>query len=108
MDLKEFVKSVLVDINAGVDDARKVASRDISFDASKEKRTVEFNVAVTVEENSTAGGKAGVRVLNFVEGGGSISKEARNSTVSHISFGLHIDSRTKEENRAANNGIDLY
>lgn len=101
MDLKDFVKSVLVDINAGVDEARKVTSRDITFDQSKDKRTVEFDVAVTVEKNTSASGEAGIRVLNFIEGGGNISKEAKNSTVSHISFGLHIDSWTKEENQAS-------
>ena len=97
MDLKEFIKNVLIDLNAGVDDARRATSRNISFSATTEKRTVEFDIAVTVEEIDAKSGKAGVRVLQLVEGGGEISKTAKNSTVSRISFGLHIDTWTKEE-----------
>jgi len=101
MDLKEFIKSVLVDINAGVDEARVLTSREIMFTNSKDKRTVEFDIAVTVEETDAKSGKAGVRVLQLVEGGGEISKSAKNSTISRISFGLNIDSWTKEEQEKA-------
>jgi hypothetical protein len=99
MDLKDFVKSVLVDINEGVDEARDVTSRDIRFAGNSSKRTIEFDVAVSVEKSDSATGKAGVRVLKFAEADGELSKSMKNSTVSHICFGLHIDSWTKEENR---------
>jgi len=49
------------------------------------------------EETDTKNGKAGIRVLQFAEAGGDLSKENKNSTVSRIQFGVHIDSMTKEE-----------
>jgi len=53
--------------------------------------------------------------LQFAEAGGDISKENKNSTVSRIQFGVHIDSMTKEEearlvaqNQSYNRSIESY
>jgi len=100
MNIQEFVKNVLVDIDKAVEEARKESRRDISFSNTKDQRTVEFDIAVAVEENNSVSGKAGIRVLQLIEGGGDISKENKNSTVSRIKFGVHIDTMTKEEEAA--------
>lgn len=97
MNLQEFVKNVLVEINAAVDEARQITSRDISFSEKDNARTVEFDVAVSAESSDKKSGKAGIKVLQFAEGGGDISKENKNSTVSRITFGLRIDPMTKNE-----------
>lgn len=97
MDLHEFVKNVLVSIDKAVGDARVETQRDIRFSDSKNQRTVEFDIAVSVEEFDKKSGKAGIRVLQFAEAGGDLSRENKNSTVSRIQFGVHIDSMTKEE-----------
>lgn len=100
MELKDFVKKVLVDLDAAVSEARSETQRDVSFTNSKDQRTVEFDIAVSAEETNAKSGKAGVKVLQFAEGGGSMSKENKNSTVSRVKFGVRIDSMTKEEERA--------
>jgi len=97
MNLQEFVKNVLVSIDKAVGEARNETQRDIKFSDTKDQRTVEFDIAVSVEETDAKSGKAGIRVLQFAEGGGDISKENKNSTVSRIKFGVHIDPMTKEE-----------
>lgn len=97
MDLQDFVKNVLTDINLAVDEARKLTSRDISFSEKDNARTIEFDIAVSAETADKKSGKAGIKVLQFAEGGGDISKEKKNSTISRITFGLRIDSMTKEE-----------
>jgi hypothetical protein len=97
MNLQDFVKNVLVEINAAVDEARQITSRDIRFSEKDNARTVEFDVAVSAETADTKSGKAGIKVLQFAEAGGDISQENRNSTVSRITFGLRIESRTKQE-----------
>ena len=97
MDLQEFVKSVLVSIDKAVEGARTETRRDISFSNTADKRTVEFDIAVSVEETDSKSGKAGIRVLQFAEAGGDLTKENKNSTVSRIQFGVHIDAMTKEE-----------
>jgi len=52
-----------------------------------------------VEESKSTKGKAGIRVLEFVEAGGGVDYENRNSTVSRIRFGVVVDPITKEELR---------
>jgi hypothetical protein len=100
MNLQEFVKNVLVEINAAVDEARQLTSRDIRFSDNGTARTVEFDVAVSAEATSAKSGKAGIKVLQFAEAGGDISQENKNSTVSRITFGVRIEPRTKEEEAA--------
>ncbi|HAT73636.1 MAG: hypothetical protein US30_C0009G0023 [Candidatus Moranbacteria bacterium GW2011_GWF2_36_839] len=115
MNLQEFVKDVLVSIDKAVGEARAETQRDVRFSDSKNQRTVEFDIAVSVEEKDSKNGKAGIRVLQFAEAGGDISKENKNSTVSRIQFGVHIDSMTKEEearlvaqNQSYNRSIESY
>ena len=120
MDLKEFIKSVLLDIDKAVDEARAESKRDIQLSVTNEQRSIEFDVAVSVEDTKTKTGKAGVRVLEFAEAGGTISAESKNSTVSRIKFGVHIGAMTKDEEavqnkfleaqyaRNRNSGIETY
>ena len=97
MNLEEFVKSVLVSIDKAVEEARKETRRDIHFSNTGDRRTVEFDIAVSAEETDSKNGKAGIRVLQFAEAGGDISEENKNSTVSRIQFGVYINEKTKEE-----------
>ncbi len=97
MELKEFVKSVLKDIVDAVEETREESSRDMRLDASKNDRTVEFDIAVTVEDGTSGKGSAGIKVFQVMSGGGEISKELKNSSVSRIKFGVHIDAWTKDE-----------
>lgn len=108
MELKDFVKKVLVDLDSAVSDARKETERDISFTSGKDNRTVEFDIAVSVEQVDQASGKAGVKVLQFVEAGGNMSKENKNSTISRVKFGVRMDTSTKEETRALEASIRRY
>lgn len=97
MNLQEFVKNVLTEINAAVDAARQETSRDIKFADKENTRTIEFDIAVSAEETDSKKGKAGIKVLQFAEAGGDITKENKNSTVSRVVFGLNITPLTKEE-----------
>lgn len=97
MQIKDFVKSVLLELNEAVDEARQQTSRDIVFTNTDGKRTVEFDIAVTAEDTTESNGKAGVKVMSFVEAGGNLAKGSRNSTVSRIQFGVRVDSLTKAE-----------
>lgn len=98
MEVKEFIKSVLIQLDQAVDEARGQTQRDIRFKESDDKRTVEFDIAVTAEDKLAASGKAGIKVVSFIEAGGNTEKEVKNATVSRIQFGLTIDSMTRQEN----------
>jgi len=97
MELKQFVKNALRDLVDAVEEARNESCRDMRLTVNNDSRTVEFDIAVTVEDIDTKAGKAGIKVFQIIEGGGNISKELKNSEVSRIKFGVVVDSLTKEE-----------
>lgn len=97
MELKEFIKKVLLDINGAVNDASDEAKRRIEIYGVPNNRHIEFDIAVSVEETSAKSGNAGVKVLSFAQAGGDVSIENKNSTVSRIKFGVYIDNVTREE-----------
>jgi len=97
MELKQFIKKAITDIVESVDEVSEVAARAVQLDSSKETRSIEFDIAVTVEKGSKAQGTAGIRVLEFAQGGGELSQETRNSTVSRVKFGVNVSQLTKEK-----------
>lgn len=97
MELKEFVKSILNDVVEAVEETRKSSGRDMRLESSKDQRTVEFDIAVTVEGSTSATGKAGIKVFEVIQGGGEASQESKNATVSRVRFGVDINRFTKEE-----------
>ena len=99
MNLKDFVKNVLVDLNDAVDEARgKPLNRNVQFSQNEQRRTIEFDIAVTAEERGSKQGGGGVRVLQLADIGGKTSKTKTNTVVSRITFGLYIDPLTHQEN----------
>lgn len=98
MELKDFVKKVIVDLDAAISEANLETKRNVMFKGVKETRTaLEFDVAVTVESVDGTKGGGGIKVWGMVEAGGSQSLETKNSTVSRVSFGVDISEKTKEE-----------
>lgn len=52
MELKEFVKKVIMDLDEAVTEANAETKREVRFNGVKEHRTaLEFDVAVTVESS---------------------------------------------------------
>ena len=98
MELKEFVKKVLIDLDQAVSEANAEADREIRFKGVKDQRTaVEFDVAVTVENKDSGAGGGEIKVWGIGQIGAKGSTEQTNSTVSHVSFGVDISERTKNE-----------
>ena len=99
MELKEFVKKVIIDLDTAITEANLETKRDIRFRGVKNERTaLEFDVAVTVENSSAEKAGGGIKVLGLIEGGIGGSAEQKNSVVSRVSFGVDIDTYTREEN----------
>ena len=89
MDLKNFVKTSIIEISQAVQESAKELNEEIFLGTKADKRCIEFDVAVAVENNKSKKGKAGIRVLELGELGGGIYKESKNSTVSRIQFGVY-------------------
>ena len=106
MELKEFTKTVLKELLEAVEEVRKEASRDLRLISNTTNRTVEFDVAVTVENEVHGKATGGIKVLNFMQVQGDSGGTSKNATVSRVKFGIDINQFTKEEERqheASNN-----
>lgn len=99
MELKEFVKNVITDLDSAVSEANNNTDRTVRFrGVSGERTSLEFDVAVTVESSKsgkTTGG--GIKVWGIGEIGAGENTDYKNSTVSRIKFGVDIALRTKKE-----------
>lgn len=98
MDLKDFVKKALQDITTAVDEVSADSSRKMVLAKRDTDRTVEFDVAVTVEETGTVAG--GIKILNIIGAGISADQQNKNSTVTRIQFGVDVAYGTRVEEAA--------
>jgi len=106
MDLKEFVKEVILDLDTAVSEANEKTNRDVRFRGVKESRTsLEFDIAVTVSNADKKGMGGGIRVMGIAEGGAKGEREEYSSLVSRISFSLDVSSTTKVEDSNRKNLI---
>ncbi len=97
MELKEFIKKALSDIIGGVEEVRVNSVRNIRIEGDKDKSAIEFEVAVTVENDNTTKTGGSITVLSLLQTGGESMKEYKNSSVSKIKFGIYVDRETKAE-----------
>jgi hypothetical protein len=98
MELKDFVKKVIIDLDSAISEANKETEREIRFKGVKEQRTaVEFDVAVTVESTKTGKGGGEIKVWGIGQVGAKGNMEFKNSTVSRVSFGVDVSGQTKKE-----------
>lgn len=97
MELETFVKSVLTQLDNAVESARAETKRDIKFSNTADNRSVEFDIAVTVEQAVAGKAEGGIKVLELVKAGADVAAENKNQTVSRIKFGLEVEVLTKDE-----------
>ena len=100
MELQEFVTKAISDIVNATKAANELSERDIKLHSMDTNRTIEFDIAVSAEEKMEGGAKGGIKVWGILEGSGGASKEATNSTVSRVRFGVNVDTNTRAENQA--------
>lgn len=101
MELREFVKESLTEILGGIREAQDaIASlqgrhgvinptwNDMA-DLADHVQVVKFDVAVAASDQSTKGGKGGIKVMSF-ELGAKVENQEQNRTVSRVSFSVPI------------------
>ena len=100
MDVKEFVKETLRQIVEGVKEIQsEVAGKSQVAPIGDKREKVEFDIAVTVEDEKSSGKGAGLSVFHFRAG---IDGQASASTsiVHRIKFSVSVDFESKEEQAA--------
>ena len=102
MELREFVRDSLIAILDGVKQAQdeihlqKVgAAVNPRFEDSgslqeEDVQTMEFDIAVSVNEKSEGGGGGSVKVVGIFDAGGRISQSVESGSVSRIKFSLKV------------------
>jgi hypothetical protein len=101
MELREFISSTLVDIQAGVNDAIKKASqgeipgainpvwKDVKETTRQDIQVVSFDIAVAVSESGNSDIGGGIKVMGIgIDGNSTEFKE--NSHTSRIQFTVPI------------------
>lgn len=99
MELREFVAKTLAAVLDCVEDAIRNAPENRAGkiapviageeDWVKAPLSIEFDVAISEAKKGSAGGKGGIKVLEF-EVGAQGSKAWESSTVSRIKFGVPV------------------
>jgi hypothetical protein len=109
MDLEEFVASTLTQISAGIAKAQEQAAAsgawinpagklssseersaiEVDVNAYAYLETVEFDVAVTIGKDESAGAGGGIKVLGLQLGAGADVKY-ENSSVSRVKFSIPV------------------
>jgi hypothetical protein len=100
MELQEFVTEALVAITEGLEQAmHRALDKPWAYnpvwagekvDWKDRIERVEFDVAVTEETKTSAGGKGGIKIFSAFEAGGEGSKAWESSTVSRIKFSIPV------------------
>jgi hypothetical protein len=97
MDIKLFVKETLQQIVEGVKEIQsEVATKAQIAPIGNQREKVEFDIAVTVEEEKTKDKRAGLSVYCIKAGAGG-QTSASTSTVHRIKFSVGIDFESKAE-----------
>ena len=101
MDLATFVRSTLVEIAHGIQQANKSlsderAKPDATFQlqgshgsGNHAHEPIEFDVAVVVSEKEESSGKGGLKVA-WIEAGGQKSATSENQTTSRVKFHVGV------------------
>ena len=97
MDVKEFVKETLQQIVEGVREAKNETADNCQIaPVGDQREKVEFDIAVTAEDEKSSGKGAGLSVFHFRAGiDGQTS--ASTSIVHRIKFSVGVDFESKEE-----------
>lgn len=119
MELKEFIKTALVDIVKGVNESKQMlgensdcicpfVNRYVINNEGKAKgefdhanglhhQVISFDIAVTTESTGTNGGKIGIKVCGLEAGVGK-SADVTNASTSRIKFHVPIALKTEKIN----------
>ncbi len=97
MELKDFIKKALSEIIEAVDEVSESGPREVHIRSNENHRDIEFDIAVTATSTTTGEAGGGIRVMQFIEAGGSKTNEVTNMTVSRIGFGVNVSMDKKGE-----------
>lgn len=103
MDIKEFIKETLRQLAEGVKEVQsEVANKSQIAPIGNQSEKVEFDIAVTVEEEKTKDKKAGLSVYCIKAGAGGQTLSST-STEHRIRFsvGINFESESEKESREA-------
>ena len=116
MELKEFIETALLDIINGVESARSkikdnknadicpvtnmhaAKAHDLRFDHMNGvyHQSVDFDIAVTIENETSGSGKAGIKVCGIEANLGG-DKSSNNTTITRVKFHVPIGLSCKKE-----------
>lgn len=98
MELKEFIKQTIIQITDGLREGHKYIEDNAFGEGVNDDRykEINFHVAVSSNEEETAGVGAKISVANIFSLGGKDEATTKASNVSRIQFKIFIHVKTKQ------------
>jgi hypothetical protein len=99
MELKEFIKETIIQISEGIRASQKYIDENnlgegIRDDKGKE---INFDVAVTSEEQDTTGLGGKISIASIISLGGEDTNTLKSSNLSRIQFKLYLKINAKDK-----------
>jgi hypothetical protein len=108
MEIKEYVKTVLKEVITGLEESEQELGREMHLSVPQDNKSVEFDIATTVENSLGKQGnlKGAVKVLGFgVDSAGEMKAESKDSSTSRIKFGVYVNTQNKKQEASNRQGI---
>lgn len=91
MDLKSFLEKAITDILDGIKAANKNSDYPIGLVRKiEDSKAIDFDIAVSAEDSQGENAGAGIKVLSFLDLGGGLESQQKNSSVSRIKFSVMV------------------
>lgn len=96
MELKEFIATTIKQVVEGVVDAQDYMSKErINAVVNAQRgaridKTIEFDIAVTVNESSSTSAGGGITVASIINAGGKKQVESMEQSISRVKFSVDV------------------
>lgn len=96
MELKEFIAATLQQIITGVVEAQNYIKKEKinavvnSQIGARTDKTIEFDIAVTVNESKSTSAGGGISVASIINAGGKKQTESLEQSISRVKFSVDV------------------
>lgn len=100
MEVKDFVKTVIAQVVTALEESEQELGRAIHLSLPADKKSIEFDLATTVESSFGKEGKlqGAVKILGIgTEGSGLMKTESKDSYTSRVKFGISVNAQNKKQ-----------
>jgi len=99
MLLKDFIKNTINDVVSAIEETSQSQDREMHLASPHDNKCINFDIAVSAETSTAEHGQGCIMVANILKIGSDGKDELKNSSMTRISFGVYINSKTNNESK---------